>query len=182
MQKTIWTIGHSTHSIEEFVALLLHYNIEQVADVRKLPGSNKFPQFNSDTLAKSLADHHIGYAYFKLLGGLRPANKDSKNTAWVNKSFRNYADYMETSSFKEGVAQLEAYAEQRPTAIMCAEVLWWRCHRSMIADYLKAKGWTVIHILSLTSTKEHPYTAVAHLVDGELSYAPKSEVTLPTPH
>ncbi len=174
MPHTIWTIGHSTHSIEKFVELLQRYHITQIADVRKLPGSNKFPQFNSDALEKALEEHHIGYAYFKLLGGLRPTNKDSKNTAWRNKSFRNYADYMETESFREGIEQLESYALQQPTAIMCAEVLWWRCHRSMIADYLKSRGWTVIHIQSLTATKEHPYTAVAGVVDGKLCYCEKT--------
>ena len=175
MQKTIWTIGHSTHSIEEFVRLLQQYHIEQIADVRKLPGSNRFPQFNSEELARSLRTPGIGYSYFKLLGGFRPSKKDSKNTAWRNKSFRNYADYMETDSFKEGIELLERYALFRPTAILCAEVLWWRCHRSMIADYMKSRGWQVIHIQNLTSSKEHPYTAVANIVDGELCYCGKEK-------
>lgn len=170
MENTLWTIGHSTLNIGQFIALLQQYEIEQLVDVRSLPGSNKFPQFNSDALEQSLREHGIGYAYIKLLGGLRPKKKDSKNTAWRNQSFRNYADYMESDSFREGIAQLEQYATTRRTAIMCAEVLWWRCHRSMIADYMKAHGWRVIHIQNMTSIKEHPYTSAAAIVNGELSY------------
>ena len=175
MENRIWTIGHSTHSIGEFIELLKHYRIEQIADVRKLPGSNRFPHFNSDRLEEVLMEQHIGYRYFKLLGGLRPKNKDSRNIAWRNKSFRNYADYMETDSFREGIEQLVSYAQLRPTAIMCAEVLWWRCHRSMIADYLKSIGWQVIHIQSLTSLQEHPYTSVANIVEGKLCYGGKEK-------
>ena len=170
MNQTIWTIGHSTHSIELFVELLQQYDIELLVDVRSLPGSNKFPQFNSDNLAQSLREHEIEYTYLKILGGLRPKNKNSLNTAWRNQSFRNYADYMESDSFKEGIEILQELAREKRTAIMCAEVLWWRCHRSMIADVMKIKGWKVIHIQSKTSTKEHPYTAAASIVDGKLSY------------
>lgn len=172
MVKTLWTIGHSTLNIELFVATLQQYRIELLVDVRSLPGSNRYPQFNSDNLKEALEEHQIGYIYMKQLGGLRPKKKDSKNTVWRNQSFRNYADYMESESFKEGVAQLEQHATKQRTAIMCAEVLWWRCHRSMIADYLKSQGWHIFHIQSKTAFVEHPYTKAASIVNGELSYAP----------
>ncbi|MGL5682218.1 MAG: DUF488 family protein [Marinifilaceae bacterium] len=170
MNKTIWTIGHSTRTIENFITVLQHYGIEIIADVRSLPGSNKFPQFNMENLKPELSQFGIGYIYFPLLGGLRRTTKDSHNILWRNKSFRGYADYMETNAFKEGVKELELVARGQRVAIMCSEILWWRCHRSMIADYLKCKGWTVIHIRDEEHCEEHPYTGVASIVDGNLSY------------
>lgn len=170
MNKTIWTIGHSTLSSDTFIALLLHYKIELVVDVRTLPGSTKFPQFNQDELAHALQSKGIDYLYIKQLGGLRKRNKESENIAWRNQSFRNYADYMETADFRAGIQELEEIALKKRVAMMCAEAVWWRCHRSMIADYLKVQGWEVIHILSMTNSKIHPYTSAASIIDGQLTY------------
>ena len=141
-----------------------------VVDVRSLPGSNKFPQFNKENLEISLPKEGVAYKHLLLLGGRRKVSKTSKNTAWHNASFRGYADYMETDAFKEGIQELKKVAEHKRVAIMCSEVLWWRCHRSMIADYLKVQDWTVIHILNLNKSEEHPYTAPAKIVNGKLSY------------
>lgn len=171
-EKTIWTIGHSTHSIEQFITMLMNNDIEMLIDVRSLPGSNKFPQFNQDELKQSLADNKIEYHRISLLGGRRKFHKDSKNDVWRNKSFRAYADYMESNEFKEGVDELIGYASKRRVAIMCAEVLWWRCHRAMISDYLKSIGWKVIHIMDVDVKKNelHPYTSVAQIKDCKLCY------------
>ena len=166
----IWTIGHSTHSIEEFVKLLNAYEIKVLVDVRSFPGSRRYPQFNKNSLADFLAEHKIEYRHELLLGGRRQPKPDSKNTAWMNASFRAYADYMETESFSTGVRELLEVARERRTAIMCAESLWWRCHRSLIADFLKANGHTVLHILNAKKTEIHPFTSAARIVDGELSY------------
>jgi uncharacterized protein (DUF488 family) len=170
MSKTLWTIGHSTHPIEEFIAILHTYHIEMLIDVRSLPGSNKFPQFNKENLEISLPKAGISYKHLLILGGRRKVSKTSKNTAWHNASFRGYADYMETDDFKEGIEELKELAEHKKVVIMCAEVLWWRCHRSMIADELKSEGWSVIHIMSATKSEEHRYTAPAKIVNGKLTY------------
>ena len=167
----LWTIGHSTHSLEEFISTLHTYNIELLIDVRSLPGSNKFPQFNKENLEISLPNQSISYKHNSLLGGRRKVAKDSKNTAWLNTSFRGYADYMDTDAFKTGIEQVEVDAHEKNVAIMCAEVLWWRCHRSMIADELKSRGWKVIHILSSIKTQEHRYTAPAKIIKGKLVYS-----------
>lgn len=170
MSNTLWTIGHSTHPLEEFLSLLHTYNIELLIDVRSLPGSNKFPQFNKENLEISLPKAGISYEHLLSLGGRRKISKTSKNTVWHNASFRAYADYMETEAFKDGIEELKDEAQEKRVAIMCSEVLWWRCHRSMIADQLKSEGWTVIHILSAKKTEEHRYTAPAKIIDGELVY------------
>ena len=162
----IWTIGHSTHSAEEFNAILSAHAIELLVDVRTYPGSRRYPQFNKSVLAESLEN----YRHEPRLGGRRTPRKDSHNTAWRNAQFRGYADHMETDEFKEGVKELLELAERSRTAVMCAEAVWWRCHRSLIADYLKAHGHTVIHIINEKKTEEHPFTAAARIVDGELSY------------
>lgn len=169
----IWTIGHSTHPIEEFLGWLSSFTITDLADVRSLPGSNKFPQFNQEQLAKTLKENGITYHYFKNLGGRRKYNADSKNTIWRNKSFRAYADYMETPEFKEALTELKELASSKRTAVMCAEAVWWRCHRSMIADALKAKGWEVEHIMGEGKTTEHPYTQPAKIKKGQLYYGSK---------
>ncbi len=168
--KTIWTIGHSTRALEEFVAMLHSFNIELVADIRSYPGSRKFPQFNKEELEISLPGNNIEYMHIKKLGGRRKANPKSKNTAWRHIAFRSYADYMETDDFKEGIVELEKIAEQKRTAYMCSEAVWWRCHRSMVSDYLKLHGWKVMHIMAIDKATEHPYTAPARIVDGELNY------------
>jgi uncharacterized protein (DUF488 family) len=141
-----------------------------LADVRKLPGSNKYPHFNRDELSDSLAGAGILYVYLEGLGGRRRPNKDSRNVVWRNKSFRAYADHMETAEFREGVAALLAHAGKRRTAVMCSEAVWWRCHRALIADYLKSVGVTVYHIMGAGTNKPHPYTSAARLVEGRLSY------------
>ena len=168
--KKIWTIGHSTRSFDEFVAILHSFNIEQLVDVRRFPGSRKFPHFNKDNLEKSMPENDIQYAHLEVLGGRRKANPDSKNTVWRNISFMGYADYMETPAFKNGLENLKEIALKNKTAIMCSEAVWWRCHRSMIADALKAETWQVMHILGLDKEQEHPYTQPAKIVKGRLSY------------
>ena len=168
----VWTIGHSTRTIEEFTEALQANTIKLVADVRLLPGSKRYPQFNKETLAKSLSDVGIGYAHFPELGGRRKPRKDSRNTAWRNDAFRGYADHMETPEFVQGIARLkEATDKWGGTAIMCAEAVWWRCHRSLIADYLKAQGAEVVHIMDANKTEPHPFTSAARIVNGTLSYS-----------
>jgi uncharacterized protein (DUF488 family) len=168
----IWTIGHSTRTIEKLISLLEEHGIKQLADVRSLPGSRRYPQFNKETLADSLSKAGICYEHFPELGGRRKPRENSPNTAWRNESFRGYADYMETEEFDKGVKRLlHLAADAAPTAIMCAEAVWWRCHRSLISDYLKAVDIEVMHILDANKTEPHPYTSAARIVDGKLSYA-----------
>jgi uncharacterized protein (DUF488 family) len=166
----IWTIGHSTRDLDEFIALLQENRIEALADVRSFPGSRKFPQFNAENLAESLPAAGIEYIPFKQLGGRRKMRKDSPHTIWRHPAFRGYADYMDTDEFKTGIDDLLRLAREKRTAIMCSEAVWWRCHRSMISDHLKSIGVTVIHIMSPGKTEEHPYTSAATIVDGKLTY------------
>ena len=171
----IWTVGHSTRAIDEFISLIQANDIKLLADVRSLPGSRRYPQFNKEMLAGSLGKAGIRYEHFPELGGRRKAKPDSKNTAWRNESFRGYADYMKTEDFDEGVKRLlDLAADAGPTAIMCAEALWWRCHRGLISDYLKARGIEVLHIMDANKTEPHPYTSAARIVDGKLSYGADS--------
>src|SRR5436309_14105360 len=175
MITQIWTIGHSTREINKFISALEANGIKLVADVRLLPGSKRYPQFGREALAKSLSERGIRYEHFPELGGRRKAKPDSKNTAWRNESFRGYADYMETEEFRNGITRLVDLAQESgPTAIMCAEAVWWRCHRSLISDYLKACGVEVIHVLDAKKTEPHPFTSAATIVDGELSYDAES--------
>ena len=168
---TIWTIGHSTRSLDEFIGLLDEYRIEAIADVRRFPGSRRYPYFAREVLAESLADRGIEYEWLSKLGGRRRALPDSPNTGWRNASFRGYADYLASTEFSEGLGELLTLAERRRTALMCSEALWWRCHRSLIADVLLLRGWSVIHIMDATHSTPHPYTSPARIVDGQLSYA-----------
>jgi uncharacterized protein (DUF488 family) len=198
----IWTIGHSTRTIEEFISLLKENEINLLADVRAWPGSKQYPHFNKDALAKSLSAQGISYEHFPELGGKRKTKPDSRNTGWRNASFRGYADYMETEQFQKGIERLLAFTRNDgppqdgfavanlgsrrnecdgweavtpwPTAIMCAEAVWWHCHRSLVADYLKARGVEVLHILNVNKVDPHPYTPVARIVNGKLSYAADS--------
>jgi uncharacterized protein (DUF488 family) len=192
----IWTIGHSTRTIDEFISLLKENGIKLLADVRTWPGSKRYPQFNKEKLMESLNAHGIRYEHFPELGGKRKPNPDSRNTAWRNASFRGYADYMETPQFQKGIERLlyvaaqgaapkafgaeikhggwEAVTSSR-TAIMCAEAVWWRCHRSLIADYLKARGVEVVHILGANNVELHPFTSAARIVDGMLNYASEGD-------
>ena len=172
MISRIWTTGHSTRTIDIFRSLLEENGIKLVADVRRLPGSKRYPQFNREMLAKSLTEHGICYEHFPELGGRRKAEKDSHNTAWRNASFRGYADHMETEEFGAGVERLLDLSNKLgPTAIMCAEAVWWRCHRALISDYLKTRGVEVEHIVDANKTELHPYTSAARIVGGTLSYA-----------
>jgi len=192
--RTIWTVGHSNRSLEEFLELLRAFEIDVLADVRRFPGSRKHPHFNQESLLKSLAAAGMAYEFFPELGGRRKPRLDSRNTAWRNESFRAYADYMETDEFRAGIERLVLlvnrsatssgdlcptlagkhaadHAGDRRVAIMCSEAVWWRCHRSLIADFLKSLGWDVQHIMTATTSKEHPYTSAARIIDGRLSYS-----------
>lgn len=170
-QEIIYTIGHSTHTLEEFIAMLKSFNIELLADIRSFPGSRKFPHFNKENLPASLAENNIEYIHLKNLGGRRKVNPDSCNTGWRVAAFRGYADYMETENFKKAIKELEQIASTKSVAYMCAEAVWWRCHRSLVSDYLKNEGWTVLHIMGVGKSTEHPYTAPAKIMNGKLNYS-----------
>jgi uncharacterized protein (DUF488 family) len=174
IENTIWTIGHSTHPLNEFISMLQSFNIRKVADIRNYPGSRRYPHFNKDALQISLPEHHIRYVHYRELGGRRKPEAGSFNTAWKHPAFRGYADYMETPSFRDAIEALEITARKERTAYMCSEAVWWRCHRSLISDYLKSRGWVVMHILDVDKTKEHPYTSPARIIDGKLSYHEES--------
>jgi uncharacterized protein (DUF488 family) len=167
---TVWTVGHSTRSAEEFGQMLTAHGIKVLVDVRMFPSSRRYPQFNRAALSESLAALGIEYKHEPRRGGRRAPRKDSHNTAWKNPQFRAYADHMETDEFKNAVEELLELGRNARVAVMCAEALWWRCHRSLISDYLKAAGHTVIHILDQTKTEEHPFTSAARIIDGQLSY------------
>jgi uncharacterized protein (DUF488 family) len=166
----VLTIGHSTHPIEQFVALLQRHDVEVLVDVRRHPGSRSQPQFGQAPLQAALAAAGIGYEWMEALGGRRRTRPDSPNVAWRNASFRGYADYMDTPAFREAFAKLAALADRRRVAIMCAEALWWRCHRSLVSDALQASGRPVCHIGSDGGLTAHPYTAAARIDHGRLRY------------
>ena len=171
MQKlSIYTIGHSTRSIEEFTELLKIHGIKEIVDVRSIPKSRHNPQFNEETLKQSLQLAHIRYRRLEKLGGLRHSKKDSINLGWHNVSFRGFADYMATPEFSEGLEALMKTASKRETAIMCAEAVPWRCHRSLIADALIKKGWLVQNIMSRTSATKHTLTPFLKIKRGQLVY------------
>jgi uncharacterized protein (DUF488 family) len=171
MTPAVWTIGHSTRTLEEFLELLAQNRIEAVADVRRFPGSRRWPHFAREPLEKALERRGLAYLWLPMLGGRRTPAPDSPNTAWRSASFRGYADYMATEAFAEGLDLLVNLASGLRTAIMCAESLWWRCHRGLIADVLRWYRFDVIHILGPGSTAPHPYTAAARIVNGRLTYA-----------
>ena len=150
--------------------MLLSFEIELLADVRRYPGSKRYPHFNEAFLQEQLPLHDIEYIHYPDLGGRRTPKPDSANTAWRNTSFKGYADYMETAAFKEAIQNLKNSASLKRTAYMCSEAPWWRCHRALISDYLKAEGWTVHHIMQKVKSVEHPYTSAATVVDGQLLY------------
>jgi uncharacterized protein (DUF488 family) len=166
----VWTVGHSTRTAQDFGEILLAHKIETLVDVRTFPMSRRHPQFNKSVLSASLANIDIAYQHEPRLGGRRTPRKDSRNTAWQNAGFRGYADHMETEEFKQGLQELLELSKKASTVIMCAEAVWWRCHRSLISDYLKAAGHTVIHIVDEKKTEEHPFTSVARIVNGLLTY------------
>jgi uncharacterized protein (DUF488 family) len=169
-QRELSTIGHSTRSAEDFVALLKENRIQVLADVRRFPASRRYPHFNAENLRALFSQHSIEYEHFPDLGGRRTALKDSPNTAWRNEAFRGYADYMMTEDFTRAAHRLLDIAAHRRTAVMCAESLWWQCHRALVADYAKVRGVKVLHILGRGKIEEHPYTSAARVVDGQLSY------------
>lgn len=172
---TVYTIGHSTHTIEDFIKMLQSFEIKTLVDVRSFPSSRKFPHFNREKLSTSVKEVGIEYIHLLNLGGRRKVHKDSKNTRWHNDSFKSYADYMETDEFEKAVIELMEIATKSKSAYMCAEAVWWRCHRSMISDYLKVKGWKVLHIMAVGKVQEHPYTQPAKIVNGNLSYSDEDE-------
>lgn len=159
--------------------MLRAHRVELVADVRRFPVSRRYPHFSQEQLQQALAQRAIDYTHFPELGGRRTARKDSPNTAWRNTAFRGYADYMMTPDFRDGIERLLKLAEKKRTAIMCAEALWWQCHRSLIADYLKAAGHNVQHIVSDKKAESHPFTSAAKLMNGKLSYAADKQELFP---
>ncbi|MBA2486896.1 MAG: DUF488 domain-containing protein [Nitrospira sp.] len=176
---TLWTIGHSTHSSEDFLALLTAHRISRIVDVRRFPGSRRYPHFGSDALGKSLTDAKVGYQHMPTLGGRRTAQPDSRNDGWKNAGFRGYADYMQTEEFQRAIDELRADATQARTAIMCAEAVPWRCHRSLIADALVTQGWEVAHIMSMGQAQVHRVTAFAVRQGDRLVYPAPADQDAP---
>lgn len=174
-KPVIFTIGHSTHPMKEFVELLRAHGIEQIVDVRSIPKSRHNPQFNESDLKESLKKAHIRYKHLKKLGGLRHTVKDSINLGWHNTSFRGFADYMASEEFEEGLQELIKIAAAKNTAMMCAEAVPWRCHRSLIADALTKRKWTVYAIMSRTSATKHRLTPFLKVKNGQLTYLTPKE-------
>ena len=172
----MWTVGHSTHALEEFLALIRGHGVSHVADVRKMPRSRRNPQFNTETLATALGAAGLGYTHFAGLGGLRREQPDSINRAWKNPSFRAYADYMQTDMFAAELNRLIALAHAEPVAVMCAEAVWWRCHRSLIADALVARGEEVLHILAPERAEPHVLRDFARVENGRVTYPGEPEL------
>lgn len=170
--RTLWTVGHSTLALEDFLSLLVGAGVQTVADVRRFPGSRRHPHFAGPALAGALRQAGIDYVHLPDLGGRRTARKDSPNTLWRTAGFRGYADYMDTPAYAQAEAGLVAIAAQARTAVLCAEALWWQCHRGLIADSLKAQGWQVLHLRAPGTEEPHPYTSAARLEDGRLTYVP----------
>ncbi|MEZ0470266.1 DUF488 family protein [Luteimonas salinilitoris] len=171
MTARLWTVGHSTRDWDAFVALLAAAGIETVADVRRFAGSRRHPQFSGAAMARALPQAGLGYASMPGLGGRRPPRPDSPNTAWRNAGFRGYADYMATPDYAAARDRLGDLALRSRTAVLCAEAVWWQCHRGLIADDFKARGWEVIHLLAPGRTQPHPYTSAARIVAGRLDYS-----------
>jgi uncharacterized protein (DUF488 family) len=163
----IWTIGHSTRPLQEFLALLVDNRIEAVADVRRYPGSRRYPHFNAEALARALNGAGIGYEPFPELGGRRKPHPGSPHTQWRNAAFRAYADYMDTSEFHAGIERLAALARGKRTAVMCSEAVWWRCHRRLVSDWFRAHDVRVLHILDAKHVMEHPPDAAPQAPTGE---------------
>jgi uncharacterized protein (DUF488 family) len=176
--QVVFSVGHSTRTIEELIAMLANAGVTRVADVRAIPRSKRHPQFGSVQLARSLSEAAIDYHHLPSLGGRRSARKGvaSRNTLWRVEAFKNYADYAETPAFAEALGALERLARERSTAYMCAEAVWWRCHRRLITDYLLARGWHVVHILGLGQHEPASLTPGAVVqTDGTVEYPANSE-------
>jgi uncharacterized protein (DUF488 family) len=170
-QDLLYTVGHSTHPIEEFLALLQMHRVELLADVRSFPSSRRWPQFNQAELEAALEASAIEYRWMQALGGRRHKKRaDSPHTAWEHPAFRSYADYTDTAEFEGGLGELMRLASESRTAIMCSEGLWWRCHRRIISDYLTARGWTVLHIMPDGKISQHRISEFASVYDGHLVY------------
>ena len=170
--KLVLTVGHSTRAQNDFIALLQAHAVKQLADVRTIPRSRHNPQFNRDRIASALQRAGIRYVHLKALGGLRHPRSNSLNTGWRNASFRGYADYMQTREFAEGLRRLMKMAKTKRTAIMCAEAVPWRCHRSLIGDALLAHGFGVDEIESLKRTRPHVLTPWARVEGSKITYPP----------
>lgn len=170
MASPVWTVGHSTQSLEQFNDLLVAHGIEAVADVRRYPASRRWPHFARQALEKNLVVRGLAYEWMPELGGRREPLPDSPNTAWRNAGFRGYADYMATDDFAAGLMRLASMAKGLRTAIMCAEAVWWRCHRGLIADALRWAGFEVGHIMGPGALITHPYTKAARIEGGLLTY------------
>ena len=171
MTDTVWTIGHSNRTFDDFAAILLNANIELVVDVRRFPGSRRLPQFASETLQTELEARGVAYRWIPALGGRRRPIPDSPNTGWTHPAFRAYADHITTEEFAEGLTELLMLSCGLRTAIMCAEALWWRCHRRLIADVLVSLGVCVIHLLAPGKSEAHRLRTPARLENGRLTYA-----------
>jgi uncharacterized protein (DUF488 family) len=170
VEPIVYTVGHSTRSLDEFVVLLRSFGIRRVVDVRTIPRSRHNPQFDGKSLAVALRNRRLGYRHMKGLGGLRHSRADSTNVGWRNLSFRGFADYMQTPAFAEALETLAALATERPTAIMCAEAVPWRCHRYLIADALVARGFSVDHIMGPGVSREHSLHPLAVVDKGTIRY------------
>ena len=166
----VFTVGHSTRSFEELVELLRAHGVERLVDVRTIPRSRRNPQFNRDTLGQALRNRRIAYRHMQELGGLRRTHADSVNTGWRNTSFRGYADYMQTEEFREALDRLIGLAEEKKTAIMCAEAVPWRCHRSLVADALIVRGYEVRDIMSGKSAKPRMLNPMARVEGSRITY------------
>jgi uncharacterized protein (DUF488 family) len=176
---TIYTVGHSTRSAEDLLALLREAGVERLADVRAFPSSRRHPQYNRDALAAWLEEAGIEYRHLRALGGRRTPVPGSSNGGWRELAFQGYADHMRSPEFQDALAALEAMARETPTAIMCAEAVWWRCHRRLIADALVARGWRVVHLGAGSSLALHELTEFAVVgPDGTVTYPP-AQGTLP---
>lgn len=167
----VWTVGHSTHSAADFREIIRAYDIELVVDVRRFPGSRRLPHFSAAALERSLAGIGVSYCSLPVLGGRRRPDRESVNTGWRHPAFRGYADYVATEEFAGGLFELLMLANGLRTAVMCAEVLWWRCHRRVIADVLVSLGIRVIHIRDAEKSEVHRLAPPARLVRGRLTYA-----------
>ena len=166
----IYTIGHSTHPVEQFLALLNAHGIRRLADVRTVPRSRRHPHFNREVLDAFLHEHGIAYRHFAALGGLRKPRADSVNTGWRHPGFRGYADHMQTAEFRQGIEELVTFAGGQPTSVMCAEAVWWQCHRQLLADALLVRGVPVCHILPMREAKPHHLSEFARVDHGTVTY------------
>ncbi len=173
MASQLWTIGHSTRPIEAFIGLLRAHGVRTLVDVRRFPASRRHPQFNAEPLAKSLREAGVHYRHMPELGGRRKSRPDSVNLGWRSDGFRGYADYMQTDAFWSALEGLMAVSRKQRTAVMCAEAVPWRCHRSLIADALVSRGWTVRHILSAAEASPHRLTPFAKIHEGKVIYPAK---------